>query len=188
MRNEAERREGVLLAVAAERRLVRPEGCARHVDLAVTAPASIARSERPPLAIALVIDRSGSMTGAKLRTAKEAALSVLERLGPRDVASVTVFDSEVETILREGEMTPERKVQSRSLIAEVQARAQTALHEGWLTGCRTVAADSTRIAAHFRGEAHDGRPGQRDVVQQPLELTNAEGSPSSAPGHMSTPG
>lgn len=145
-KNEAGWREGVLLAVAAERRLVRPEGCARHIDLAVTAPGSIEEGGRPPLAIALVIDRSGSMTGAKLKTAKEAALSVLERLGPKDVASVTVFDSEVETILREGEMTPERKAQSRSLIADVQARALTALHEGWLTGCRTVAADSARTA------------------------------------------
>ena len=40
---------------------------------------------RTPVNIALVLDKSGSMTGEKLRKAKDAALASIERLGPNDI-------------------------------------------------------------------------------------------------------
>jgi Mg-chelatase subunit ChlD len=45
------------------------------------------------LAIALVIDRSGSMTGPKLDAAKTAAKGVSDALFPKDVLDVIAFDS-----------------------------------------------------------------------------------------------
>lgn len=140
----------VTLAVAAERRLVRPEGGARHIDLSVKAPRSRAEVERPPLAVALVVDRSGSMQGDKLETAKRAARAVLDRLSERDTASVVVFDNEVDVILPEGPMTADRKAQARAALSIVEARARTALHEGWLTGCRSIAPESSKATALSR--------------------------------------
>ena len=67
----------VTLEAAAERRLVRPGESARHIDLSITAPPATPGAERPPLSLALVVDRSGSMHGNKLTTAKAAALAVL---------------------------------------------------------------------------------------------------------------
>ncbi len=141
---------GVQLSIAAERHLVRPGKSARHIDVALTAPASSSGGERSPLSLALVVDRSGSMQGSKLATAKAAALAVLERLDDKDHAAVVVFDSEVETILADGPMTKQRKAQAKKRLAEVEASTRTALHEGWLTGCRAIAPDSGGLASQDR--------------------------------------
>ncbi|HRJ72912.1 MAG TPA: VWA domain-containing protein [Terrimicrobiaceae bacterium] len=50
--------------------------------------------ENPSLALALVIDRSGSMSGENLELAKAAAKSSSDLLGPRDYVSVIAFDHE----------------------------------------------------------------------------------------------
>ncbi|MBN8709286.1 MAG: hypothetical protein BGO12_18895 [Verrucomicrobia bacterium 61-8] len=50
--------------------------------------------EAPSLALALVIDRSGSMSGDKIEMAKAAAKASAELLGPKDYVSVIAFDSE----------------------------------------------------------------------------------------------
>ncbi|MEX1118098.1 MAG: VWA domain-containing protein [Terrimicrobiaceae bacterium] len=50
--------------------------------------------EAPSLALALVIDRSGSMSGEKMELAKAAAKASADLLGPKDYISVVAFDSE----------------------------------------------------------------------------------------------
>src|SRR5215510_12149291 len=56
---------------------------------------------RPPTSVVFVIDRSGSMQGQKLETAKEAVLAAIDALGPNDVASLVVFDSEAQIVFRD---------------------------------------------------------------------------------------
>ena len=46
----------------------------------------------PSLALILVIDRSGSMTGDKLELAKESAMRTVELLRPKDTVGVVAFD------------------------------------------------------------------------------------------------
>ena len=48
--------------------------------------------EQPSLAMALVIDKSGSMGGQKIELAKDAAKSAVELLGPRDQIGVIAFE------------------------------------------------------------------------------------------------
>ena len=50
------------------------------------------KKETPSLAIVLVIDKSGSMSGIKIELAKEAARATVELLGPRDKIGVIAFD------------------------------------------------------------------------------------------------
>jgi uncharacterized protein YegL len=54
--------------------------------------------EKPNLALALVIDRSGSMSGHKLELAKEAAIAAAEVLKENDRFGVVAFDSASEWI------------------------------------------------------------------------------------------
>jgi Ca-activated chloride channel family protein len=58
-----------------------------------------ADSERSPVNISLVIDRSGSMQGAKIEDAREAALMALDLLEPRDTISLVAFNHEVDVLL-----------------------------------------------------------------------------------------
>ncbi len=56
--------------------------------------------EQPDVALALVIDRSGSMQGPKLEAAKESARVTAEVLSPNDIITVVAFDSEATTYVR----------------------------------------------------------------------------------------
>lgn len=51
-----------------------------------------------PLSLALVLDRSGSMAGEKMKNLKEAAKVVINRLGPQDMVSVVLFDDKGEVL------------------------------------------------------------------------------------------
>jgi Ca-activated chloride channel family protein len=51
-----------------------------------------------PLNFSLVLDHSGSMSGAKLADLKEAAKLAVDQMGPQDLISIVVFDDKVETI------------------------------------------------------------------------------------------
>lgn len=52
-----------------------------------------------PLNFCLVLDRSGSMQGAKLNSMKAATKRVIERLTPQDIVSVVIFDDTVQVVL-----------------------------------------------------------------------------------------
>ena len=77
---------------------------ATTLDLLITvsAPAlSPERQARPrqPLNLALVIDRSGSMSGSKLSYARKAARFLVGELSERDRLAIVTFDDEVEVLV-----------------------------------------------------------------------------------------
>jgi Ca-activated chloride channel family protein len=51
-----------------------------------------------PLNFGLVLDHSGSMSGRKLASLKEAAKLAIDRMGSQDLASVIIFDDKVKVI------------------------------------------------------------------------------------------
>ena len=54
--------------------------------------------EKPSLAMVLVIDKSGSMSGVPIALARQAAKAAVELLGPRDSIAVVGFDHEPQVI------------------------------------------------------------------------------------------
>ena len=77
--------------------------------ITITPPASEAepqrqqrqeRQQRPPLNLALVIDRSGSMSGTKLSYARKAARFLAGELTSRDRLAIISFDDEVKVVVR----------------------------------------------------------------------------------------
>ena len=85
-----------VLSTHPERPAISQGGCRLNVLLRLNAP-SLARlhSERQAVALAVVIDRSGSMAGAKLQAACSAAQQLVRQLTPADRINVISFDSEV---------------------------------------------------------------------------------------------
>src|SRR4051812_21935239 len=52
-----------------------------------------------PVNLSLVIDRSGSMKGSRIRNAISAATAAVDRLGDGDVVSVVTFDTQVQVVV-----------------------------------------------------------------------------------------
>jgi Ca-activated chloride channel family protein len=132
------------MAARPERTLIRPHGSFRHVNfhLSVANAPSTVSVDRSPVTIGLVLDRSGSMHGQKIATARMAALAVLDRLGEQDRVAAVVFDHEVDVLQEAAPASAEVKARLRAELKSIQARGNTALHEGWLTGCRVIAPES----------------------------------------------
>lgn len=98
-------------AVAADRPLigcdlaldreVLPAGASQSVVIKVSldVPELPRENARPPVNLALVFDRSGSMSGSKIEKARQAAIEALRRLGAGDLFSLVVYDHQVETLV-----------------------------------------------------------------------------------------
>jgi Ca-activated chloride channel homolog len=136
----------VSLGCLPERHLIREGGgSVRHIVFTVTTARTPepSRQERPPVTIALVLDRSGSMAGGKLPTAKRAALAVLDRLDDRDQVAAVVFDHQIDELQPLAPATAATKERIRRALEGIEPRGNTALHEGWLVGCKAIAPDSS---------------------------------------------
>ncbi len=115
-------------------------GCHRHVKVVVQAPTARRVGERPPVNLAFVLDRSGSMGGGKFRLAQQAVEQAIGRLDDRDRFSLVVFDQQVELVHASEHASPDAKRRALRALARYGPRGTTNLGEGWLTGCGQVAA------------------------------------------------
>jgi Ca-activated chloride channel family protein len=98
-----------------------------------------AASARPPVDIAFVIDRSGSMSGGKLELAKEAVNQAVSRLNDDDRMAVVIFDDSVQDILPLMPASKEMQGILAARLNNVHPGGSTNLSDGWLTGCQHVA-------------------------------------------------
>lgn len=102
------------------------------VLIRITPPQRERSTDRAPLNLGLVIDRSGSMHGAKLEAAKQAACYAVEQLLPCDRISVTLFDTQVETLVMSTLATDKAAILAK--IRNIRDGSSTALHAGWVQG------------------------------------------------------
>jgi Ca-activated chloride channel family protein len=91
-------------------------------------------AERPALNLAIVIDRSGSMSGEKIVQAKSAALGLVDRLGVRDRVAVVQYDDTAQVILPSTTMDPAGKARARARIQGIRDNGGTNLHDGMALG------------------------------------------------------
>ncbi|MEN6435575.1 MAG: VWA domain-containing protein [Anaerolineaceae bacterium] len=116
------------------------ESTSRIVEIEIQAPVAKDEKERQPLNLALVLDRSGSMQGNKLRFAKQAALHVVDLLDEKDHLAVVVYDDSVDILSESGLVTAQNRRRIKQLLQQVECGGCTCLSGGWLNGCQQIAA------------------------------------------------
>ena len=86
------------------------------------------KHQRAPVNLAVVLDRSGSMKGEKLRETKRALKMLISRMGPRDTFSLITYNSTVQ-VLVPATRVRDPKVITRK-IERITAKGATALFGG----------------------------------------------------------
>ena len=144
----------------------------RHMRIDVVGPR---RPPRIPVNLGLVLDRSGSMAGAKLDLAREGAVRAVRSLREGDRLSVLAYNEQASVLLRStlADTTAKRVAEER--LRQINADGNTDLCGGWLRGCEQVgmALDPARLGRCLLltdGLANEGTTDAATIVRHAAEL------------------
>ncbi len=98
------------------------------LKVSMTGFALPAQQQRAPANVAIVIDKSGSMTGENIENARNAAIMAVNGLGPNDIVSIVAFDDRVAVI------TPATKVSDKEAIRRAIGRIRPGGGTGLFAG------------------------------------------------------
>lgn len=122
-------------------------------------------TSRPNLNVACVMDCSTSMQGQKLDFAKRAVLKLVKHLVPGDVLHLVTYDSLVQTIFENGDLSDSGKDTLRVEVMGLRAAGQTNLFGGLERAAellsRGASTSSRRLVEVAVGEGKNGPGVQR---------------------------
>ncbi len=115
---------------------------ATHVLVRLVAPAqpvteNSATAQRAPLDLALVIDRSGSMSGDPLKAALESSVRIIQGLRSDDRIAVVAFDDHVQVVQPLVAVGDAHDLVNR--VRLIESGGSTALFDGWQEGVKQLA-------------------------------------------------
>ncbi|MBA3660062.1 MAG: VWA domain-containing protein, partial [Gemmatimonadales bacterium] len=116
------------LQILSDRSLIRAGArSTRYVKVSFTAPEAPRTGGRRPVTVALVLDRSGSMSGEKIRLARTAAQSALTLLEADDRFAVVVYDEEIDLLVESSPASPVARRRAAKALDATAARGSTDL-------------------------------------------------------------
>ena len=102
------------------------------------------QTARKPYHLALVIDRSGSMSGAPLQEAVRCARHMVDRLAPADRASLITFDDTVRTLVPAAPVGDRKAL--HAMLDRIHSGGSTNLCGGWQAGAGELLPDAASAA------------------------------------------
>ncbi len=102
-----------------ERTALPPTGGPVHLRIALRSTTAAALA-RPHLSVHLVLDVSGSMAGASIKNARDAARQVVDKLAPSDDFSLVTFSSDAEIKVPDGPVGPRREAIKKTIAGIVE--------------------------------------------------------------------
>ena len=130
--------ESVRLRTAIDRPLLDQGDGERKVVIKIEVEGNaVAQKKRTPLNLAIVLDRSGSMSGSKLEQAKQAAALLVDELDRDDVLSIVLYESEIQ-VVRSAARVGDQHREIKRLIGRIETGGSTALYGGVEEGSRQL--------------------------------------------------
>ena len=143
--------------------------------LDMTAPITDAAKSRPGQAVEVVIDRSGSMSGAVFNSAKESILKLIDRLAPQDSFGLIAFDNQALIVAPIRTMADHDMPALRKAVREMQTGGNTDISAGYTMGLRELSRVATDAGATLLlisdGHANSGE--QDPTVLAQIATTHA---------------
>ncbi len=92
-------------------------------------------AERAPMNLAIVLDRSGSMSGAKIEKARQGACAAIDQMGPNDFVSMVVYDNNPQVLFPPQHATSAAERDDlKARIYHIQPGGGTAIYAGLQMG------------------------------------------------------
>ncbi len=115
---------------------VHSEAQVLYTHIAVRPPQRDDAPPAPPLNLSLVLDRSTSMTGERLDTARSSAVEIIRMLRPLDRFGVVTFSDKAELLIpSDSQLTP---TAAHSRLSEIQTSGATEILKGLRAGMEEV--------------------------------------------------
>ena len=144
--------------------------------LDLTAPINEASKDRPGQAVQIVLDRSGSMEGGPLESAKESILKLIDRLAPQDSFGLVAFDDTALVIAPIRTMADHDMPALRRAVREMRTGGSTDISAGYLLGLRelnrTPAVGGSTLLLISDGHANAGEQDPKFFAE--VAATNAQ--------------
>ncbi len=99
-------------------------------------PGEVVADIRMPLNFSLVLDRSGSMGGAKIRNLREAAKLAVDGMSPQDYISVIIFNDQARVLVPSQTVTDKAGIKDK--INGIHDRGGTAISKGMKLGLAQI--------------------------------------------------